>query len=492
MKQILLKTLALGLMVMLGVNAWADNTVRYSTDGGTNWTEAADLNALMDKDGKVFTSATSNVQVEVSGDQTLSKRLTWNKAHTLTITPTANITIKGPAGAMWFLANVNNAFLNIGSNDYTITLDGEKEDHTAGDITRREAGAGLSLTKVVFKDFNLKSACHLASATNNGNTILLENVSIVNCTNPSDAYIYSLRVANDAVVLKGYLNIDNDSPGTGIYLSTETKDSGTTGRLRVDGTFSASNAISVMYHETKAPTYPKLDVVLISSSVKQDLSDKFTAKSDNIPYIDMYYNDANDMKFRQAYTLTVTSVGAATLVLPFESTIPAGPKCYTLHYTTGSSSVSATEVETTLGANTPVLVNADEGSYKFVSTATSGSLATGSDPVTVDALTGVYAEKDVPENSYILSVRSEKLGFYKSDGTHQKVKANRAYLTAEVPAGTRGLTIDYDGSTGMRIVENNEIDSKEDVWYSLSGHRLSGAPATKGIYIKNGKKIIIK
>ena len=106
MKQKLLKTLALGLLLLGGFNgAWADNTVRYSTDGGSNWTDAADLNAL----SSVLTSAASNIAVEVSENQTLTARLTWSKAYTLTIVPTKDITIKGPAGAMWFLANVDNA-----------------------------------------------------------------------------------------------------------------------------------------------------------------------------------------------------------------------------------------------------------------------------------------------------------------------------------------------------------------------------------------------
>lgn len=29
-------------------------------------------------------------------------------------------------------------------------------------------------------------------------------------------------------------------------------------------------------------------------------------------------------------------------------------------------------------------------------------------------------------------------------------------------------------------------------WYSLDGRRLSGKPAVRGIYINNGRKIVIK
>ena len=36
------------------------------------------------------------------------------------------------------------------------------------------------------------------------------------------------------------------------------------------------------------------------------------------------------------------------------------------------------------------------------------------------------------------------------------------------------------------------IDFESDVWYSIDGRRLSGKPTQKGVYIKNGKKTIIK
>jgi hypothetical protein len=40
-----------------------------------------------------------------------------------------------------------------------------------------------------------------------------------------------------------------------------------------------------------------------------------------------------------------------------------------------------------------------------------------------------------------------------------------------------------------------EVDTdirKEDVWYDLNGRKLPGKPNTKGIYIRNGHKVVIK
>ena len=63
------------------------------------------------------------------------------------------------------------------------------------------------------------------------------------------------------------------------------------------------------------------------------------------------------------------------------------------------------------------------------------------------------------------------------------------------PSGTRSLTIgfggDGDGTTGVReIKEVREVT--DDTWYTLEGMKLSGKPQKKGIYIMNGKKVIIK
>ena len=63
------------------------------------------------------------------------------------------------------------------------------------------------------------------------------------------------------------------------------------------------------------------------------------------------------------------------------------------------------------------------------------------------------------------------------------------------PSGTRSLTIGFggngDGTTGVReIKEVREVT--DDTWYTLEGMKLSGRPQKKGIYIMNGKKVIIK
>ncbi len=485
-------------MVVGASNVWADNTVRYSTDGGSNWTGAADLNAL----SSVFSGATSDIQVQLLDNQTLTARLTWSKAYKLTIVPTKDITVKGPTNAMWFLANVNNAKIVMGNNTYKITLDGENKSHTSGDITRRENDGSVSLTNITFKDFNLNSTTHLCSSKEQGNAdgLILEKITIENCTNPETAYIYSNRVVNDVIKLKGYLNVDDNSTGTTIRTKLETKyNSGTstyttTGRIKVDdsaGALTATKTITVTFTEQSGTYVPQIGAPIIINSTSNFTNETAAvfALANDVAYGTFRQN--KDLKLTQAYNLSVGEAGAATLILPFESTIPSGATCYTLNYTSGNSAVKATAVATTLAANTPVLVNASEGSYKFVSTATSGDAATGSDPVTSGALTGVYASTTtVPEGSYILYNGGSGIGFYPSSGS-ATVAAYRCYLTAD-GAGARGFVgIDFsdDMTTGINKISEG-MQNADGVYYNMAGQRVN--QPTKGLYIINGKKVVMK
>ena len=73
--------------------------------------------------------------------------------------------------------------------------------------------------------------------------------------------------------------------------------------------------------------------------------------------------------------------------------------------------------------------------------------------------------------------------------------AFRAYfeLADGVPAHEFVLNFGY-GSEEMSIspAEIKEIRESASAWYTINGVRLSGKPAKKGLYIKNGKKIVVK
>lgn len=187
------------------------------------------------------------------------------------------------------------------------------------------------------------------------------------------------------------------------------------------------------------------------------------------------------------YNTTIsTAAGAGTLCLPFAATIPSDVYAWTLEHT-GGDVATATLVETTIPANTPVLLNKNDGGSATFSGA---NAAIDADATNVSgALTGVFQSTNVlkDNNNYVLQKGTDGLGFYEVTTDNIVVKPFRAYLTAT--AGARSIRIEYSDATGVNDV-NAMTDISESAFYNLSGQRV--AKATKGLYIKNGKKVIVK
>ena len=52
---------------------------------------------------------------------------------------------------------------------------------------------------------------------------------------------------------------------------------------------------------------------------------------------------------------------------------------------------------------------------------------------------------------------------------------------------------DMDGSvTAINVVNDDAMQQKAEGWYNLNGVKLQGVPTEKGVYINNGKKVVIK
>ena len=187
-----------------------------------------------------------------------------------------------------------------------------------------------------------------------------------------------------------------------------------------------------------------------------------------------------------SYATTIsTAAEAGTLCLPFAATLPTGVTAYALKYTSGTEATAIDLDGNVISANTPVLINGS-GSASF--TGSNVPVVAAADNVE-GAMTGVFEATAVPVNSYVLQNGNSGVGFYKvSSSDPITIKPFRAYLTAQ-NAGA-ALRIVYPGdATGIESVEA-VADSKDDAYYTLSGVRVSHP--VKGLYIKNGKKVMVK
>lgn len=70
------------------------------------------------------------------------------------------------------------------------------------------------------------------------------------------------------------------------------------------------------------------------------------------------------------------------------------------------------------------------------------------------------------------------------------VGANKAWLSIS-NSNARAINFVFDSeATGVGSIENGKLTI--DNWYDLNGRKLNGMPTKKGIYIMNGKKVVVK
>ena len=63
-------------------------------------------------------------------------------------------------------------------------------------------------------------------------------------------------------------------------------------------------------------------------------------------------------------------------------------------------------------------------------------------------------------------------------------------------AKVRAFSLNFgdDETTGVEELKDSKIEELKsyDVWYTLDGRRLEGKPTVKGLYIVNGKKVMVQ
>ncbi len=200
--------------------------------------------------------------------------------------------------------------------------------------------------------------------------------------------------------------------------------------------------------------------------------------------------------FGETVSVSVTSAGYATYcsdkALDFSHA--TGLKAYIV--TSNGSTTDYTEV-TDAPANTGLLLKAAANDYEAYVVGTSTTDVTANKLVGVTSATGIYATTDGKTN-FVLSNGTQGVGFYKvksyNDGNPDfTVKANSAYLSVALVSNARessffGLPEDESETTGITMVQGERATTQG--YYNLNGQRVS--QPNRGLYIVNGKKIVIK
>ena len=206
--------------------------------------------------------------------------------------------------------------------------------------------------------------------------------------------------------------------------------------------------------------------------------------------------DVKDFYFANAGTPIVSLIREnmtadkyGTICLPFAASKPSNATVYDV-VGWNESNVYLQTVDALEAGKGYVFQSTDAEDITFTKTGTADNLT---EPARGNALDGYFdaAERYVPAESYIL-VGSEWKRV--PSANRNQVGLYRAYFTKvaslEVttpPAGARVMTFDGGETTGIETLQSAEA---ADAVYSLSGVQVK--QPTRGIYVKNGKKYVVK
>lgn len=222
----------------------------------------------------------------------------------------------------------------------------------------------------------------------------------------------------------------------------------------------------------------------------QDVSKELVLKAEteiSIPKSDAANGRCLDYVLIQktAEPVSVSAIKFATYVPTCNVVVPAEAKVYTAKVNEAKSAVVLTEVSagSVIAKGTPVLVGAEAGSYTFEASAGEATAVDGNDLKAATADTkgdGATIYALVEQNGEAVFAPLKK---------GVPVSLGHAYLELPAASATRFYSIQFGGET-TGINEVNAAAKADGAYYTLQGVKTS--KAAKGIYIHNGKKVVIK
>ncbi|MBO4612991.1 MAG: hypothetical protein J5671_07480 [Bacteroidaceae bacterium] len=209
--------------------------------------------------------------------------------------------------------------------------------------------------------------------------------------------------------------------------------------------------------------------------------------TDNSSY---YAQNTFNLEAVESLPVSISSAKYATLSSPVALDVPDGVKAY--KGTIEGSALKLTRIDPTIPANTPVVLYAEEAdgtTYNFP--IHSGAV----DAVGENALSGTTAAIARPEQSATATILTLQnggngVGFYYFIGeTLGGFKAYMSIDTTKMPTSVKGLTFQFEDTDGITTFLNPSVEKVEAI-YNIAGQRVS--KATRGLYIVNGRKVMVK
>ena len=82
------------------------------------------------------------------------------------------------------------------------------------------------------------------------------------------------------------------------------------------------------------------------------------------------------------------------------------------------------------------------------------------------------------------------LGYSKNN---RQLHSFRCHFEVPSSANVREFVLDFgDETTSLREISNEQLVISNYDYYTLDGRKLDGKPTKKGVYVNNGRKVVIK
>lgn len=219
----------------------------------------------------------------------------------------------------------------------------------------------------------------------------------------------------------------------------------------------------------------------------------------------VYYTESNQtsafqleavpQKLQQnAFTTTALTVGTvsaniATYSSPFPVKLPEGVDAY-IAKQEGENNVVLQKITGALPANTGVILSSETAKKDCIPTVrTTEPLATvNAEDNKLVATTGSAVDANV--NAYVLSQNNGTAVFKKLSSSDRTIKQYKAYLKLDDAQSAQLMNFAFAGSDLTGIQNVTETSAKSNTAYDLAGRKVG--KLQKGIYIVNGKKVIVK
>ena len=155
-----------------------------------------------------------------------------------------------------------------------------------------------------------------------------------------------------------------------------------------------------------------------------------------------------------------------------------------------SLSLTKLNADNIITKNNAVILKSTASPISLTLTTTdSGNNFSGNSLLGVDFIFGITAGN--PSTTYVLNKKNDVVGFYKLTAG-KTAGVGKAYLTYSGTGASAREFFGFDESTRITTTDCTDYTDENGKWYTLDGRRIQGKPSKQGIYINNGKKVVIK